>query len=238
MGEIGDQHDLKYNNFKSHPACVRLGVIFPNLVSSSRVYPAGEILRVKMPLPENENLNAVADDLVATIREAFEAGKDHRPVHARGQLVKGTFVPSNGARYLSKAPIFKSASTNLLARFSCDTGFKDIKDTSIDSNPRGLAIRFLLSEDGHTHFDLITNTAIGFAVNRGEGFLAMFKAKLGKITEEELNRDWPFVEWYTRNRKPLWPMSFASEQWHGIHAFTLDAENGDRTYFRTRLVSV
>lgn len=190
-----------------------------------------------MPLPDNPQLNAVADDLVATIREAFGTSKAIRPVHARGQLTKGTFVPSPGARYLSKAPIFKTASTPLLARFSCDTGFEDIADTNADANPRGLAIRFLLSEDGHTHFDLITNTAIGFAVNRGEGFLAMFKAQLGKITEEQLNHDWPYVAWYGRNRKPLWPMSFASEQWHGIHAFTLDAEDGNRTHFRTRLVS-
>lgn len=190
-----------------------------------------------MPLPDDPKLNAVADDLVATIREAFGTSKAIRPVHARGQLVKGTFVPSSGAQYLSKAPIFKTASTPLLARFSCDTGFKDIADTNVDSNPRGLAIRFLLSEDGHTHFDLITNTAIGFAVDRGEGFLAMFKANLGKITEEQLHHDWPYVAWYGRNRKPLWPMSFASEQWHGIHAFTLDAQDGKRTYFRTRLVS-
>lgn len=190
-----------------------------------------------MPLPENNQVNEVADQLVDVIRRFFEAGKDIRPVHARGQLVKGIFVPSPGAQYLSKAPIFKTASTQLLARFSCDTGFKDIKDTNIDSNPRGLAIRFLLSEDGHTHFDLITNTAIGFAVNRGEGFRDMFRAQLGEITEEQLFKDWPHVEWYGRNRKPLWPMSFASEQWHGIHAFTLDSQDGKRTYFRTRLVS-
>ncbi|KAF7187745.1 Catalase-related peroxidase [Pseudocercospora fuligena] len=189
-----------------------------------------------MPLPENQELNAVADDLVATIREAFGTPKHTRPVHARGQLTKGTFVPAPGAKYLSKAPIFEKPSTDLLARFSCDTGFSDIADTHKDANPRGLAIRFLLSEDGHTHFDLITNTAIGFAVNRGEGFLAMFKHALGKITEEQLHKDWPFVAWYQRNRKPLWPMSFASEQWHGIHAFSLDAHDGKRTFFRTRLV--
>lgn len=189
-----------------------------------------------MPLPENDSVNEVADQLVDIIRRFFEAGKDIRPVHARGQLVKGTFVPSPGAQYLSKAPIFKTAATQLLARFSCDTGFKDIKDTNVDSNPRGLAIRFLLSEDGHTHFDLITNTAIGFAVNRGEGFRDMFRFQLGEITEEQLNKDWPHVAWYGRNRKPLWPMSFATEQWHGIHAFSLDSEDGKRTFFRTRLV--
>ena len=190
-----------------------------------------------MPAPDNPELNAVADDLVATIREAFGTSRKLRPVHARGQLVRGTYVPTAEAKYLSKAPIFKTASTPLLARFSCDTGWKDIADTHIDSNPRGLAIRFLLSDDGHTHFDVITNTAVGFAVDRGEGFLAMFKHALGKITEEQLHKDWPFVPWYSRNRKPLAPMSFASEQWHGIHAFSLDAEDGTKTWFRTSLVS-
>lgn len=190
-----------------------------------------------MPIPDNPELNAVADDLVATIREAYGATKDIRPVHARGQLAKGIFVPSEGAKYLSKAPIFKSASTQLLARFSCDTGYKDIPDIHKDSNPRGLAIRFLLSEDGHTHFDIITNTALGFAVDRGEGFLAMFKYALGKITREQLDHDWPYVAWYERNRKPLWPVSFATEQWHGIHAFSLINDDGKETWFRTRLVS-
>ncbi|EME38421.1 hypothetical protein DOTSEDRAFT_161342 [Dothistroma septosporum NZE10] len=189
-----------------------------------------------MPLPEDQYINGVADELVANIREAFNTPKSIRPVHARGQLVKGTFVPSPAAKYLSKAPIFATATTPLLARFSCDTGLSDIADTNKDANPRGLAIRFLLSEDGHTHFDIITNTAIGFPVDRGEGFLAMFKHALGKITEEQLHKDWPFVPWYGRNRKPDAAMSFASEQWHGIHAFTLDAEDGKRTYFRTRLV--
>ena len=65
----------------------------------------------------------------------------------------------------------------------------------------------------------------------------MFRYKLGEITWDQLIKDWPFVPWYSRNRKPLWPMSFATEQWHGIHAYTLDAENGDKKYFRTRLVS-
>lgn len=97
-------------------------------------------------------------------------------------------------------------------------------------------IRFLLSEDGHTHFDVITNSAIGFPVDRAEGFGYILKWKMGKISQEQLFKDWPFVPWYLKNRKPLSPMSFASEQWHGIHAFTLDAHDGKRTYFRTRLV--
>ncbi|KAK3113219.1 hypothetical protein LTR53_009705 [Teratosphaeriaceae sp. CCFEE 6253] len=191
-----------------------------------------------MPLPENEKINEVADQLVSVIREGYgKVSTKTRPVHARGQLVKGIFVPSEGAKYVSKAPIFQTASTQLLARFSCDTGYHDIKDTDIDSNPRGLAIRFMLSEDGHTHFDMITNTAIGFPVSRGEGFRDMFRFKLEHITWEQLIKDWPKIPWYLRNRKPLWPMSFATEQWHGIHAYTLDRDDGKRTYFRTRLVS-
>lgn len=190
-----------------------------------------------MPLSTSDEINRVADELVAVIREGYgNVSKKLRPVHARGQLVKGTFVPSDGAKYLSKAPIFKTASTPLLARFSCDTGYHDIPDTDVDANPRGLAVRFMLSEDGHTHYDMITNTAIGFPVNRGEGFRDMFKFKLGQITWEQLTTDWPFIPWYTRNRKPIWPFSFATELWHGIHAFSLDSEDGKKTYFRTRLV--
>lgn len=191
-----------------------------------------------MPLSKDEQINKVADELVDVIREGYgKVSTKLRPVHARGQLVKGTFVPSDGAKYLSKAPIFKAASVPLLARFSCDTGYKDIPDTDVDANPRGLAIRFMLSEDGHTHYDMITNTAIGFPVNRGEGFRDMFKFKLEQITWEKLTTDWPFIPWYTRNRKPLWPFSFATEQWHGIHCYSLDSEDGKRTWFRTRLVS-
>lgn len=158
-------------------------------------------------------------------------------VHARGQLVKGTFTPSTTAVSLSKAPIFSQSSTPLLMRFSCDTGNKDIADNDADANPRGFAIRFVLSEDGHTHYDIITNTAPGFAVSTGEGFLAMFKGKLNN-NMDQFFADYPHGKYFAENHKPLWPYSFATEQWHGVHAFKFIDGQGKETFFRWRIVPV
>jgi len=120
---------------------------------------------------------------------------------------------------------------------SSDTGNKDIPDSDVNANPRGFAIRFVLSEDGHTHYDIITNTAAGFAVPTGEGSLAQFKAmKDDKM--EEFFKEYPFAKYYYENHKPLWPYSFATEQWHGVHAYKFISKDGKETYFRYRIVPV
>lgn len=155
-------------------------------------------------------------------------------MHAKGQLVKGTFTPSKDASKLSKAPIFSQPSTPLIMRFSTDTGLKDLPDNG-ENGSRGFAIRFVLSEDGHTHYDLITNNAYGFIVGTGEGFLDQFKAmKAGKMQEFLDNN--PHAKYFQENQTPGHAYSFANEQWHGTHAYKFVNAEGQERFFRWRIV--
>ncbi|KAF2164276.1 hypothetical protein M409DRAFT_56564 [Zasmidium cellare ATCC 36951] len=187
-----------------------------------------------MPLPEDPELLKLSDELVKTIRETFDTPQNYRPVHAKGQLVKGPFTPSKDASKLSKAPIFTNPSTPLVMRYSTDTGFKNLPDNG-ENGSRGFAIRFVLSDDGHKHYDIITNNAFGFVVSTGEGFLDQFKAMRDNKMEDFLN-NYPHARYFMENQSPAHSYSFATEQWHSIHAFKFTNDKGEERYFRWRLV--
>lgn len=155
-------------------------------------------------------------------------------VHAKGQLVKGTFTPSKDAAKLSKAPIFSQPSTPLVMRYSTDTGLKDIPDNG-ENGSRGFAIRFVLSEDGYTHYDIITNNAFGFVVATGEGFLNQFKAMRDGKMDDFLEK-YPHRKYFMENQSPAHSYSFATEQWHSVHAFKFINNEGAERHFRWRLV--
>lgn len=155
-------------------------------------------------------------------------------VHAKGQLVKGTFTPSKEAPALSKAPIFVGGTTPLIMRYSTDTGFKDLPDNG-ENGSRGFAIRFVLSEDGHQHYDIITNNAFGFIVSTGEAFLEQFKAIKGGKMDEWVEKN-PHAKYFQENQTPAHSYSFATEQWHSIHAFKFTNNEGKEKFFRWRLV--
>lgn len=148
--------------------------------------------------------------------------------------MKGTFTPSRDASKLSKAPIFSQPSTPLIMRYSTDTGFKDLPDNG-ENGSRGFAIRFVLSEDGHTHYDIITNNAFGFVVSTGQGFLEQFQAMRDGKMDDFLNK-YPHAKYFMDNQSPAHAYSFATEQWHSIHAFKFVNREGKERFFRWRLV--
>lgn len=207
-----------------------------------------------MPLPEDKQLLKLSHELVETIRATFDTPKNYRPVeisarlyicsvnklltkksvHAKGQLVKGYCTPHKDASELSKASIFTQTSTPLIMRSSTDTGFKNLPDNG-ENGSRGFAIRFVLSEDGHTHYKIITNNAYGFVVSTGKGFLDQFKAMRDDKMEDFLN-EYPHARYFMENQPPAHSYSFATEQWHSIHAYKFVNEDGKERYFRWRIV--
>lgn len=121
-------------------------------------------------------------------------------------------------------------------RYSTDTGLPKLPDNGPNGS-RGFAIRFVLSEDGHTHYDIITNNAYGFIVNSGEGFLEQFQAmKAGKMDEWLAGNE--HAKYFVDNQSPQHAYSFANEQWHSTHAFKFVNASGASRYFRWRLVPV
>lgn len=119
-------------------------------------------------------------------------------------------------------------------RYSTDTGLPKLPDNG-ENGSRGFAIRFVLSEDGHQHYDIITNNAFGFVVNSGEAFLDQFKAMRDNKMEDFLNK-YPHARYFNENQAPAHAYSFATEQWHSTHAFKFVNQEGAERFFRWRLV--
>ena len=63
----------------------------------------------------------------------------------------------------------------------------------------------------------------------GEGFLAQFKG-MQNNKMDEFFAEYPHAKYFAENYKPLWPYSFATEQWHGAHAFKFIAAQGKEPF--------
>src|SRR5438270_11091842 len=113
-----------------------------------------------MPLPTDEKLLALSQDLLAQFDTIFGLHPGFRPAHAKGLMLAGTFSPSPEAASLTRAPHLSRASTRVVARFSNSTGLPLVPDNDPNADPRGLAIRFNLAE--HVHTDIISHSADGF----------------------------------------------------------------------------
>src|SRR5436190_16942240 len=100
-----------------------------------------------MPLPTDEKRLGLAKKVIQAFDDLQGVHPGHRPAHAKGQLVAGSFTPTPEAATMSKAPHFNAPSTRVLVRFSNSTGLPDVPDNDPSkSGPRGLAIRFQLGE--------------------------------------------------------------------------------------------
>lgn len=134
---------------------------------------------------------------------------------------------------MSKAPHFTSPSTPVIIRFSSSTGLPSIPDTDPNANPRGMATRFLLSEDEHSHTDIIAHSTPFFPMRTGEGFLAMLGA-IGNGTIGEFLAKEPTAKAFVEAEKPS-PQSFATERYWGVNAFKLVSSSGKETFVRYRI---
>lgn len=142
-------------------------------------------------------------------------------------------MPTKEAGELSKAVHFNSPSP-ILARFSSATGFPNISDTDGNANPRGIAIRFVLGDEGHRHTDIIAHSTAFFPMSTGEGFLQMLQA-MGDGTIGGFLKDNPSAMAFVQDPKPS-PTSFASERYFGVNAFKFISEGGQETFVRYRIV--
>src|SRR5207244_11400157 len=99
-----------------------------------------------MPLPDDRNLLALANDLVHQLQAIFGEHPGFRPAHAKGSMFTGSFTPARAAASLTKAPHVLRPSTPVTMRFSNSTGLPLVPDNDPNANPRGLAVRFHLAE--------------------------------------------------------------------------------------------
>jgi catalase len=193
-----------------------------------------------MPLPTDEKLLALSQDLIAQFDTIFGLHPGFRPAHAKGILFTGTFTPSTEAKELSKAPHFARTSTPVTVRFSNSTGVPLIPDTDPNANPRGMAIRFNLAE--HVHTDIVSHSIDGFPTHTGAEFLELLRALASTAPGmpsptpiEQFLGSHPAALAFVQAPKPF-PVSFATETYFGVTAMKFVNEAGAEQFVRYQIV--
>jgi catalase len=193
-----------------------------------------------MPLPNDERLIALANDLLQQFDTIFGQHPGFRPAHAKGAMLTGTFTPTQGADYFTRAPHIQREATPVTVRFSNSTGLPLVPDNDPNANPRGIAIRFHLAE--HVHTDIIGHSTDGFPTHTGEEFLAFLRAlaasdpsKPSPSPIEEYLGAHPKALAFVQTPKPA-PSSFARESYFGVTAMRFTNKDGLSHFGRYRIV--
>ena len=204
-------------------------------MSTLRLLTAGLALGTAMPADAQDSLPA---ELVQDLHGVF--GNNHaRAVHAKGIVLTGHFTPSAEARRLSKAAVFVK-STPVIVRFSDFTGIPTIPDNISDASPRGLAIKFGTVDDAS--LDIVAHGFNGFPVKTAAEFGQLFKAiaasgpAAAKPTAlDSFFASHPRAKTFLTTQSPP-PMSYATQPYFGVNAFTFTDARGHATAVRYRFV--
>ena len=192
-----------------------------------------------MPLPSDERVTRLANELIAQFDTMFGQHPGLRPVHAKGVLLTGQFTPTPEAAALTRAPHASRSSTPVTVRFSNSTGLPLLADNDPNSNPRGFAIRFHLAE--HVHTDIIGHSTDGFPARTGQEFLEFLRAVAATDPSvasptpiEKFLATHPAALAFVQTPKPS-PASFANEAYFGITAFRFINREGVARHGRFRI---
>ena len=193
-----------------------------------------------MPLPTDEKLLALANDLLQQFDQIFGLNPGFRAAHAKGMMLTGVFTPAEQAASLSRAPHFIRESTPVSVRFSNSTGIPVIPDNNPNADPRGLAIRFHLAE--HVHTDIVGHSTDGFPTHTGAEFLEFLRAVAATTPDaphpnpmETFLGSHPAALAFVQAPKPA-PSSFARETYYGVTAMHFLNRDGAGRYGRYRIL--
>lgn len=193
-----------------------------------------------MPLPNDQRIVALANELLQQIDQLFGVHPGFRAAHAKGLMLSGAFTPAPQARSLTTAPHIARQSTPVTARFSNGTGLPDIPDSSPDANPRGLAIRFNLAE--HVHTDIVSQSFDGFPTHDGYEFLEFLRAVGASGPDvpspkpiEVFLGSHPAALAFVQAPKPF-PSSLARDTYFAVTAFAFTNAEGQTRFGRYRIV--
>src|SRR5579864_2169150 len=192
-----------------------------------------------MPMPSDEKLLQLGNDLIQQIDTIFGLHPGFRPAHAKGVLLAGTFTPAAEAASFTRAPHIMRASTPVTVRFSNSTGLPSLPDNDLKADPRGLAIRFHLAD--HVHTDIISHSTDGFPTRTGQEFLEFLRAATASGPSaaspspvEIFLGAHPAALAYVQTPKPS-PSSFAREAYFGVTAFRFTNKGGVVRHGRYRI---
>jgi catalase len=191
-----------------------------------------------MPLPSDEKLLALANDLLQQFDQIFGLNPGFRPAHAKGTMLTGVFTPTPEAKSLSRAPHFIRESTPVSVRFSNSTGIPLIPDNNPNADPRGFAVRFHLADRVHT--DIVSHSIDAFPTHTGAEFLEFLRALASTAPDaphptpiEIFLGSHPAALAFVQAPKPA-PSSFARETYFGVTAMHFTNREGASRYGRYR----
>jgi catalase len=193
-----------------------------------------------MPLPQDERIVALAQDLLHQFDQLFGLHPGFRPAHAKGLMLTGAFKPVDAAQKLTRAPHVLRGSTPVTARFSNSTGLPQLPDNVLDANPRGLAIRFNLAE--HVHTDIVSHSTDAFPAHDGYEFLELLRAAAASGADvpspkpiELFLGSHPAALAFVQAPKPF-PSSLARETYFAVTAFAFTNAAGETKFGRYRII--
>ncbi len=193
-----------------------------------------------MPLPQDERIVALANDILKQFEAMFGAHPGYRPAHAKGLMLTGSFKPAASAQSLTRAPHAVRASTPVTVRFSNSTGLPALPDNVAEANPRGLAIRFNLAE--HVHTDIVSHSTDGFPVRDGYAFLELLRAAAASGPDvpspkpvEIFVGSHPETLAFVQTPKPF-PSSLARQSYFAVTAFAFTNAAGETKFGRYRIL--
>ena len=176
--------------------------------------------------------------LPAGIVDAFDSlfegpHRAARAVHAKGLLCTGRFQPHPEAPRLSRAPHLAGGAVPVLVRFSNFAAMPGLPDGDPAASPRGMAIKFLLPEEGET--DIVAHSYDGFPAATPEAFLAFLRAVPNSAALQALAAESPAVRAFLEDPKPA-PASYATEAYFGVNAFRFSNAAGEARFGRYRIL--
>jgi catalase len=177
-------------------------------------------------------------DVLDTLSGGVHPG--FRPVHAKGTMYAGVFVPAPGAADLTRAPHAARPSTPITVRFTVSSGIPTVPDNDPNgSSPQAMSVRFHLAD--HVHTDIIAHSYNGFPARTGEEFLAFFRAIAasgpGAPTPPPIAaflETHPAAKAFVETPKPI-PASFARQAYFAVNAFTFTNAEGVSRFGRFRI---
>ncbi|MGD1173800.1 catalase family peroxidase [Mycobacterium seoulense] len=178
------------------------------------------------------------DEAIEAIRGAGGAQPGCRALHAKGTLYRGTFTATPDAVMLTRAKHFDGSTVPALIRFSNGAGNPGQRDNV--PGIRGMAVKFTLPDGSTT--DVSTQTARLFVSSTPDGFVDLLKAmrpglttplRMAKyfLTHPRLLGALPVL----RDANKI-PVSYATIEYHGLHAFRWVAADGSARFVRYHLV--
>ncbi|RKR08953.1 catalase [Flavobacterium sp. 90] len=180
------------------------------------------------------------NQMVDALHNTFGKHPNARAVHAKGIIVEGYFEASEKAKAITKAIQFQNKKTPVTVRFSDFTGIPNIPDTIGASNPRGLAIKFLLPKGVTT--DIVTHSYNGFPVSNTDEFVELLNAiaKSGANAQkptalEQFFGTHPIAKTFLTTQKPA-TTSFGTISYYGVNSYKFTNVKGESKFIRYQFI--